>query len=198
MLFAGVAVAAFCASAQAGALDQLRAFTANTKAARGEFVQTIEKSGRRQTSSGSFAFARPGKFRWAYLKPFEQVLVADGQRLWIYDKDLNQVTIRKLGSALGESPAAILFGDNALEKSFVLVEDGARDGLEWLTATPRGRDATFAEVSIGFRDGVPEAMSLRDAFGQVSHLVFRNLVRGPVGAESFAFVPPQGADIYQE
>ena len=185
--------------AHAGALDQLRAFAAQTKSARGEFTQSIVKSGQTKTSSGSFAFLRPGKFRWAYAKPFEQLLVADGEKLWIYDKDLNQVTVKKLGNALGESPAAILFGNNDLEKSFVLKEAGARDGLEWLDATPRGKDSTFSRVSIGFRNGAPEAMELHDAFGQVSRLAFRNLVRNADNAAGqFSFTPPKGADIFEQ
>lgn len=199
-IWTGLAFACAAPVASAGALDQLRTFAGRTKAARGEFTQSIVKAGQAaKPSSGSFAFARPGKFRWTYAKPFEQVLVADGDSLWIYDKDLNQVTVRKLGNALGESPAAILFGSNDLEKSFVLEEAGVRDGLEWLDATPRSKESTFERVSIGFRDGVPEAMELRDAFGQVSQLRFRNIVRNPeIDPDQFAFIPPKGADVFQQ
>jgi len=184
----------------AGAIDQLRAFAQGTKTARGEFTQRVVRNGRAsEPSSGTFAFARPGKFRWSYEKPFEQLLIADGNRLWIWDRDLNQVTVKKLDNALGESPASILFGSNDLEKSFVLEEAGTRDGLEWLSATPRGKDVTFNKVSIGFRDGLPMAMELFDAFGQVSHLRFQNVVRNvDLPAGQFTFVPPKGADVYEQ
>jgi outer membrane lipoprotein carrier protein len=198
-LTAAAVLAAATTLAHANALDQLHTFAAQTKSAHGEFTQSIVKSGQTKTSSGSFAFSRPGKFRWTYVKPYEQLLVADGEKLWIYDKDLNQVTVRKLGSALGESPAAILFGNNDLEKSFVLKDAGARDGLEWLDATPRSKDSTFERVSIGFRNGMPEAMELRDAFGQVSHLAFSKLVRNADNAGAqFSFTPPKGADILEQ
>ncbi|WP_085314573.1 outer membrane lipoprotein chaperone LolA [Derxia lacustris] len=196
-----VALATLCASpAQAGALDQLKAFTAGTKTARGDFVQRIERGGAAARSqSGTFAFARPGKFRWSYAKPFEQLLVADGQKLWIYDKDLDQVTVRKLGSALGDSPAAILFGSNDLERNFTLKETGEHDGLDWLDATPKLKDSSFERVSIGFRDGLPQVMELRDAFGQVSRLSFGKIERNPaLPAETFIFTPPKGAEVLEQ
>ena len=198
---AGALVLALSATfAHADALEQLRSFAAQTKSARGEFTQRIIKSGKAgETSSGTFAFTRPGKFRWNYAKPYEQVLVADGVRLWIFDKDLNQVTVRKLGDALGESPAAILFGSSDLDKSFKLKDAGTHDGIDWLEATPRSKDSTFERVVIGFRNGAPEAMELHDAFGQVSQLSFRNFVRNPeISSDQFAFVPPKGADVYEQ
>jgi outer membrane lipoprotein carrier protein len=97
-------------------------------------------------ASGTFLFARPGKFIWTYVKPYEQVLQADGEKLYIYDKDLNQVTVKKLGDALGSSPAAILFGSNDLEKNFTLSEAGTRDGLEWLKAVPKTKDSSFEQI----------------------------------------------------
>jgi len=202
LMAAGVALAAvaFAGNASAGALDQLKAFTTNTRSARGDFTQRVERGGAAaRTQSGSFAFARPGKFRWTYLKPYEQLLVADGQKLWIYDKDLNQVTVRKLGNVLGDSPAAILFGSNDLDRNFTLKETGERDGLEWLDATPKLKDSSFERVSIGFRDGLPEAMELRDAFGQTSHLSFGRIERNPgLPADSFSFAPPKGAEVLEQ
>ncbi|HEU4620724.1 MAG TPA: outer membrane lipoprotein chaperone LolA [Burkholderiaceae bacterium] len=195
-----VLASAFACSAHAGAIDELRSFAQTTKAARGEFTQRVIRNGRASPpSTGDFVFARPGRFRWAYEQPFEQLLIADGDRLWIWDKDLNQVTIKKLGSALGESPAAILFGNNDLEKSFVLEEAGTRDGVAWLDATPRSKDTNFNKVSIGFRNGLPVAMELHDAFGQISRLEFNNVVSNPnVPADRFRFVPPKGADVYEQ
>jgi outer membrane lipoprotein carrier protein len=195
---------AMSGTASAGALDQFKTFVASTKAARGEFTQTQLRSkqgpGKAQpATSGTFVFARPGKFIWTYQKPYEQVLQADGETLYVYDKDLNQVTTRKLGNALGSSPAAILFGSNDLEKNFTLAEAGARDGLEWLTATPKAKDTTFEQIGIGLKDGVPQAMELKDSFGQTSVLKFTNFQRNPqLGAQQFKFDVPKGAEVVSQ
>ena len=152
--------------AHASALEQFKSFVAGTQSARGEFTQTqVLKTKTGKTSSGTFVFSRPGKFIWTYQKPYEQLLQADGETLYLYDKDLNQVTTRKLGGALGSSPAAILFGSNDLEKNFTLSEAGTRDGLEWLNATPKSKDTTFEQIGIGLKDGIPQAMELKDNFG---------------------------------
>ena len=193
-----------CASAvHASALEQFKSFVTATHAARGEFTQRQVKksdaSAKTSTpASGTFIFARPGKFIWTYLKPYEQVLQADGEQLFIYDKDLNQVTVKKLGNALGSSPAAILFGSNDLEKNFTLTEGGARDGLEWLQAKPKDKDTTFEQICIGLRNGVPEAMELRDAFGQLSILSFKKFEKNPnLATAQFTFVVPKGADVFK-
>jgi len=150
-------------------------------------------------STGTFMFARPGKFIWAYQKPYEQLLQADGEKLYIYDKDLNQVTVKKLGNALGSSPAAILFGSNDLEKNFTLKEAGTKDGLEWLQATPKAKDTNFEQIGIGLKDGVPQAMELRDTFGQVSLLSFGRFEKNPpMSIDQFKFVVPKGADVFQQ
>lgn len=195
---------ALSTTASASALEQFKSFVAGTKSARGDFIQTQVRSkaatGKAQpASSGTFVFARPGKFIWTYQKPYEQVLQADGETLYVYDKDLNQVTTRKLGNALGSSPAAILFGSNDLEKNFTLVEAGTRDGLEWMTATPKAKDTTFEQIGIGLKDGVPQAMELKDSFGQTSVLKFTNFQRNPqLGAQQFKFEVPKGADVVNQ
>ena len=189
---------------EAAALEQFRAFVAGTKSARGEFSQRMvkEEGGKLHTSaasSGSFQFARPGKFIWAYQKPYEQLLQADGEKLYIYDKDLNQVTVRTLGNAIGSSPAAILFGSNDLEKNFSLSEAGTRDGIEWLQAIPKAKDTNFEKIGIGLKDGVPVAMELRDSFGQVSLLSFTRFEKNPsLPAGLFKFAMPKGADVLQQ
>ena len=193
---------AFAGAAQASALEQFKTFVASTKAARGEFVQTqLKKSATGKVAapaSGNFIFARPGKFIWTYVKPYEQLLQADGDQLYIYDKDLNQVTVKKLGDALGSSPAAILFGSNDLEKNFTLTEAPARDGLEWLNAVPKAKDSQFQQISIGLKNGTPAAMELRDAFGQTSVLTFSKFEKNPsLGAQQFKFVTPKGADVFK-
>jgi outer membrane lipoprotein carrier protein len=196
---ATAAMLAFAGAAHATALDQFKSFVSSTKAARGEFTQTHSgKPGAKAKapSTGTFVFARPGKFVWTYIKPYEQLLQADGDQLYIYDKDLNQVTIKRLGDALGSSPAAILFGSNDLEKNFTLKEAGTRNGLEWLQATPKAKDTSFESVSIGLRNGLPEAMELKDSFGQTSVLAFKNFEKNPaLGATQFKFTPPKDADV---
>lgn len=192
---------ALSGAAHASALDQFKAFVSGTKAARGEFTQQqVRKSPTSKVapvSSGTFLFARPGKFIWTYQKPYEQLLQADGDQLYIYDKDLNQVTVKKLGNALGSSPAAILFGSNDLEKNFTLSEAGAHDGLEWLNAVPKNKDTQFEQISIGLKDGIPQAMELKDTFGQTSMLKFKNFQRNPaLGAQQFKFEMPKGADVF--
>ena len=189
------------APAQAGAVAALREFLAQTKTARGEFTQQVTRgqAAAAPPSSGSFFFERPGKFRWIYAKPYEQVLVADGERLYLYDRDLNQVTVKKMSAALPASPASILFGGNEFERDFIIAEAGTRDGIAWLTATPRARDAQFERIEIGFRDGTPAAMVLADSFGQVSRLIFSRFERNPrLEAQLFRFVPPAGADVLEE
>jgi outer membrane lipoprotein carrier protein len=187
----------------ASALEQFKSFVASTKAAKGEFTQRQVKNTNGEapkasnTASGSFVFARPGKFIWTYAKPYEQVLQADGDQLFIFDKDLNQVTTKKLGDALGSSPAAILFGSNDLEKNFTLSEGGTRDGLEWLKAVPKAKDTSFEQITIGLRNGLPEAMELKDFFGQTSVLKFSKIEKNPaLSATSFKFVMPKGADVF--
>lgn len=187
----------------ANALDQFKSFVSSTHSARGEFSQRLVKTSSgapkvSDESTGTFAFARPGKFIWQYKKPYEQLLQADGEKLYIYDKDLNQVTVKKLGDALGSSPAAILFGNNDLEKNFTLKDAGTKDGMEWLEATPKNKDTTFEHIGIGLRDGVPRAMELRDSFGQISLLTFTKFEKNPpMPARQFQFTVPKGADVFE-
>lgn len=198
-LAATLALASF--AAHAGAVDQLRSFLSQTKTARGEFTQrvTSRAGATAQNSTGRFVFQRPGKFRWIYDKPYEQIIVADGDKLFLYDKDLNQVTVKKLAGAIPASPASILFGSNEFEKEFEVVDAGSRDGLEWIVAKPRAKDSPFERIEIGFRDGLPGAMQLTDSFGQVSLLRFAKVERNPkVDAEQFRFTPPQGADVLED
>ena len=201
--FIATSTLAFSGAAHASALDQFKSFVAGTKSARGDFTQqqtSKSKSGKAApVSSGTFVFARPGKFIWTYRKPYEQLLQADGETLYIYDKDLNQVTTRKLGNALGSSPAAILFGSNDLEKNFTLSEAGERDGAEWLTAVPKTKDTAFEQIGIGLKGGAPVAMELKDQFGAVSVLKFTNFQRNPtLGAQQFKFDVPKGADVVSQ
>lgn len=202
-----LATAAFVSSAAhaATALEQFKSFVGSSKTARGEFVQRVARveGGASlkvsKESSGSFQFSRPGRFIWTYKKPYEQVLQADGEKLYIYDRDLNQVTVRKLGNALGSSPAAILFGSNDIEKDFTLKDLGSRDGQEWLQAVPKSKDSTFEKIGIAMKDGVPAAMELRDSFGQVTMLTFTRFEKNPALPDTqYRFVPPKGADVLEQ
>jgi outer membrane lipoprotein carrier protein len=192
LLFSGIASAA--------GIDQLKAFWASTHAAQGTFSQSVAtKSGRKpQNSSGSFALARPGKLRWSYEKPYKLMLIADGEKLWTYDADLNQVTISKMDKTLGASPAALLTGES-LDRHFTLSEAGVADGLEIVDAMPKASDSTFARVRIGLSNNLPRLMEVRDNFGQTTTLLFTEFQPNPALAKDvFRFVPPKGADVVGE
>jgi outer membrane lipoprotein carrier protein len=203
MRFIFLLAAALPLLAQAAAQDALRDFVRSTRSGKTTFTQVVvNKAGKNSNpASGSFMFQRPGKFRWVYEKPYEQSIVGDGERLWIHDRDLNQVTVKKLDGALGQSPAAILSGNDDLEKNFDLKDGGSKDGLEWLIAVPKSKDTSFESVRIGMRmEGgvaVLAAMELKDSFGQTSVLLFGKMERNPVlAADAFRFTPPKGADVF--
>ena len=182
----------------ASGLDQLHAFLTGTQSAQGAFKQVVvNKDGRTtQTTSGTFAFQRPGKFRWTYEKPFDQLIVGDGEKVWVYDRDLNQVIVRKLDAALGATPAALLAGDNALEKNFTLLAGGESDGVQYVAATPKSAESQFTRIRLGFVDELPRSMQLIDAFGQTTELTFSDVRRNPkIATDAFEFKPPKGADI---
>lgn len=184
--------------AGAGAIDQLHAYIQGTQSLRAEFRQTVSgsrKSGP-QEASGNVAIQRPGKFRWVYNKPYEQLVIGDGVKLWLYDKDLAQVTTKKLDQALGSSPAALLAGSNDLEKNFRLREAGRKDELEWLEATPKGNDSTFEWVRMGFVGNELKLVELKDNFGQTTSIRLSKLERNPkLDASQFKFTPPAGVDV---
>jgi chaperone LolA len=187
-------------AAHAGGVERLHAFIAGAKTAEADFIQTVsDKNGRvTQQASGKMAFARPGKFRWDYSAPYEQVIVGDGAKLWLYDADLEQVTVKSLGDVIAGTPAALLAGDNAIEKYFALKNAGEADGLEWLEATPKNKDTSFERIRMGFKGDVLVQMELFDFFGQRTTLKLSRMVRNPTIAPSrFTFTPPKGADIIE-
>jgi outer membrane lipoprotein carrier protein len=196
-----VLLLSFAGAAQASAIDRFKTFVRNTQSARADFEQKVYDRGGKltQESKGNFVFQRPGLFRWTYAKPVDQVIVGDGERVWIHDRDLNQVTVRKLSRALGSTPAALLAGSADIEKAFELSDAGAKDGLEWLEAKPREREAGFERVRMGFDDNTLRAMQLIDHFGQTTLLRFSNLRRNPkVDKSEFRFEPPKGTDVLGE
>ena len=187
--------------AHAGAIDQLRGFLNDTRSYKADFEQAvIGRNGRKpEESSGTLAIQRPGKLRWEVVKPYPQLVVGDGEKIWIHDPELQQVTVRKAGQALGGSPAALLAGSNELEKNFVLEEAGEAEGMNWVEATPRAGDSGFEKVRLGFAGKDLKAMELHDSFGQTTHIRFANLERNPVlPAATFRFTPPAGVDIVGE
>ncbi len=190
VLVSGVALAA--------GVDTLKSYLRETQSASAHFTQVVyDRNGRKlQETSGTMYFARPGRIRWAYEKPYEQLIVGDGAKLWIYDKDLNQVTVKAIGQAIGGSPAALLAGSNDIEKDFRIASAGSENGLEWIDAEPRSSESTFQKVRMGFGKSGLEAMELFDGFGQRTVVRFDRIERNPkLAPDLFQFTPPPGADV---
>jgi len=189
------------AAAHADAVDTLREFVRDVKTGSAAFTQTVTSpdGAKKKTSSGQFEFARPNRFRFAYMKPFAQTIVADGQKVWIHDPDLNQVSSRKIDQALGTTPAALLTG-GALDKDFDLSTLPAKDGLDWAQAVPKAKEgAVFQSLRVGFKGKQLAAVEIVDSFGQRSRLEFANLAANPaLPADTFRFSVPKGADVIEQ
>jgi outer membrane lipoprotein carrier protein len=205
-LFAVAALMSVSLSAWADGLEDLERFLHEVKSAQASFTQVVtspkregEAAARSKTSSGRFEFMRPGRFRFEYTKPFEQTIVADGQTLWLYDVDLNQVTARKQQDALGSTPAALIASGTdlkALSEVFDLQSAPAQDGVEWVEAKPKSRDGQLQSVRVGLRQGQLAALEILDSLGQRSVLNFSQWQANPMlKAERFRFDPPAGADL---
>lgn len=183
----------------ADAPQQLRQFIATVPSASGHFTQQQLGQGQQQgkpAQSGDFSFRRPGQFSWAVKKPYEQLIVSDGKQVYQYDPDLAQVTVRNVDQSIGASPAAILFGSGSLDEAFEISALPSKDGLDWLRAKPRGADAGFTHVDIGFRDNMPRRLDLLDSFGQVTRIELSNIVANPkLAQDAFKFTPPAGVDV---
>lgn len=200
------AVAVF--AAHAGGLESLEAFVKTAKSGRADFSQVVTvpakdgQAARTKTSSGSFEFSRPNRFKFIYKKPFEQSIVADGQTLWLYDVDLNQVTARKQSAVLGSTPAALIASAadlKALEADFYLAPAPDKDGMEWLTATPKAKDSSLQSVRVGFKNNTLQVLEILDSFGQRSVMTFSGLqVNLALDAAAFQFKPPVGADVIRQ
>ena len=187
-------------AAQAASVDVLKDFIRDVKSGRSQFTQTVTSpdGAKKKTSSGSFEFARPNRFKFAYAKPFEQLIVADGQKVWIFDADLNQASSRQISSALGATPAALLAG-GSLDSDFDLSPLPAKDGLAWVQALPKQKDSAFKSVRVGFRGKDLAAVEIIDAFDQRSTLLFTQFVPGvEFSADHYRFTPPAGADVIEQ
>lgn len=186
----------------ASAIDSLRSFVQQAHTFKAVFSQTLLDRNLQvmQEASGTMMFERPGKFRWVYEKPYQQLIVGDGSRVWFYDQDLNQVTVRQLDLAIGSSPAALLAGSSTIERDFELNEIEVQDDMEWLEATPRAKESTFELIRMGFsKAGELREMVLRDNFGQFTLLVFTDLDANPdLSPDLFQFTPPEGADVISD
>jgi outer membrane lipoprotein carrier protein len=195
----GLVLALLAGAVHADAVDALREFTREARTGRAAFTQVVTSAdgAKKKTSSGSFEFSRPNRFRFAYSKPYEQLIVGDGQNVWLYDVDLQQVTVRPADQALGATPASLLAG-GALEKDFELQAQPSAQGIDWVQATPRAKSEAsgFQSLRVGFRGRTLAAIELLDNFGQRSLLSFADVVtNGPVPAEAFRFTPPQGVAV---
>ena len=187
--------------AQANGLDDFLAFNAATRTATARFEQQVfDRAGKVvDRAAGTFAFARPGKFRWTYEKPHTQVLVGDGSKLWIHDPDLNQVTVKRIDAAISSTPAALLAGKDDITALFTLRDAGAADGLNWVEATPKAADTGFDRVRLGLQGRTLAAMELQDQLGGRTMLRFSDLkANAPVTADTFKFTPPKGADVIED
>jgi outer membrane lipoprotein carrier protein len=188
-------------AAFANALDDFLAFNTQAKTATARFDQQVfDQKGRVvDKSSGTFAFARPGKFRWTYDKPVKQTLVGDGIRLWIHDADLNQVTVKRIDKAMSSTPAALLAGKDDITKVFTLADAGEKNGVGWVIATPKVKDTGFESVRIGMKGRALSAMELADSLGGRTSLVFTDLKpNASLPPATFQFTPPKGADVMDE
>lgn len=199
-IFCAVSLALAMAAAQADGVDSLRAFVRDVKSGSALFTQTVSSADglRKKVSSGEFEFLRPNRFRFNYTKPFAQLIVADGHKVWIYDADLNQASSRRLAQALGSTPAALLAGAS-LDQDFILSEQPASEGLAWVLAMPRAADSGFQSMRVGFRGNELAAVEIVDSFGQRSLLQFRQFVPNAALAPArFHYTPPAGADVIEQ
>lgn len=188
----GIALAQSAESRLNAALKRLDNLTA-------EFKQTVLDRDKRviEQSSGNVAIQRPGKFSWIYTSPYEQQIIADGSELWVYDVDLDQVTVKPMESGLAAAPIMILMKQQDIGVDFVIREVGQRKFLYWVSLDPKTKDMEYSKVFIGLENGVVKAMELRDSFGQSTQIVFENLrfnvVHDPA---TFRFIPPAGVDVF--
>lgn len=199
-ILVAAALLAAGSTARADGVDALRAFARDVQSARAQFTQVVTSpdGARKKTSSGRFEFARPDRFRFVYDKPYQQTIVADGRKVWLYDVDLNQVTVRAMSQALGATPAALLAGA-AIDQQFTLTPAPERDGLQWARALPKAKEGTIQAVHVGLKGTTLAALEIVDSFGQRSLLTFSSVEQNlRLPDDAFRFVPPAGADVIEQ
>jgi len=187
--------------ASAGGVDQLDAFLKGLSTLEADFQQSLydENLNPLEQSRGEFLLSRPDRFRWDYRQPEAQLIVADGDKIWIYDRDLAQVTVRAIGNALGATPAMLLSSDRPVDENFEVSELRPSGGLEWIGLKPRLSDTGFSHIRVGLDSNVLKLMELIDNFGQLTRIEFNNIKRNPrIDPGAFEFDPPKGVDIIRD
>jgi outer membrane lipoprotein carrier protein len=184
----------------ADAVSDLKNYLSSTQSLQANFKQTVtSQQGKVQQSSGTLAIQRPSLFRWIYQKPFEQLIIADGKQIWLYDPDLKQATVKAASKALESSPAALLAGNNQFERHYKLRSLASSEGIDWLEAIPKQADQSFDSIKLGFSQGQLTQMELHDHFGQTTRIYFSALKINPkIDVSQFSFTPPKDADVIRE
>jgi len=180
---------------------QLQRFFAGLRTLSADFEQRVTDTDGAliQQSQGHLWLQRPGRFRWDYQLPYHQLIVGDGEQVWVYDEDLEQVSVRHFDASLGQTPALLLSSDKPLLESFSVIGLGHREGIDWVQLLPREQETAFEELRLGLVDGGLRFMELRDGLGHITLLSFSKLRRnGPVDAQLFVFVPPAGVDVVRD
>ena len=189
---------AISTAANAGARDQLDAFSKGLKGLDGQFSQQVfdPRGKQKEASTGRVAVSAPRLFRWEYVKPYPQLIVADGKTVWVYDPDLQQASKRPQGVEEASSPLAILLDPAKLDRDFAVKEAGASNGIEWLQLTPKQADAAFKTAKLGFGKAGLAEMEYVDALGQRTKISFSGWKRNPGFAKgTFTYVPAKGVDV---
>jgi outer membrane lipoprotein carrier protein len=200
LLVAATSVALF---AHAGPREDFARYTQGLKGLDGKFEQKVfEASGRmKEDSTGTVALSAPRLFRWEYLKPNPQLIVADGDRVWVYDPDLEQVSVKSQGSQEQQSPLYVLIDPTELDRRYVVADAGSHDGLKWISLAPKKADDEdgFKVALLGFDGNDLRDMQLSDNLGQRTEITFSDWHRNPTFAKGlFTFTPPKGVDVVGE
>jgi len=187
-----------CLSAFADTSAEFKQYVDHATSISGQFTQESKLGNKTKKVKGSFVIGRPGKFRWSVQYPYQQLIISDGNKIWFYDKDLNQVTLRQAKEALSSTPAALLLGGDLLDQ-FSLKDVGKKEGMDWVEAIPKGQDLQFKRISVGLISGTPARMELTDAFDNLTRIDFQNISNKAVpAADAFKFTPPANADFLQQ
>jgi outer membrane lipoprotein carrier protein len=182
-------------------LERLRKFLGRVQTLRADFTQEIVDADKQvvETARGRVALQRPGRFRWDYESPYERVVLADGEHLWLYEADLQQATVRPLTAGLGETPAALLTGGREVLERFEVVSSWSGEDLAWVKLKPRSTDSDFDAVSIGFRGDQPVRLEIDDRLGQQTRIALGAIsTNQPLAAGTFRFEVPAGVDVIRE
>lgn len=188
-------------SIHASGLDDLQRFYNEIKSYSASFEQKVVDENMKllEASSGEFSIERPGKFRWHYTNPSEQLIIGDGKQVWIYDVELEQITHRQSDAAVSQTPAMLLSGEGDLGENFILEDAGQYDGMDWVRMIPKSKDSGFTDVRIGFAGGKLQLLEMKDSFGQSTRMTFSNIVENiDIPEEKFRFAPPPGVDVIEE